>query len=229
MGKRIEYITGSYINGFEFIKEAEPDVQTGRVERLHRRGWFTCPRCNVEFTNRYATIKSGKIYSCGCLNKSGEAAITHGLTGTRIMKIWTSMKQRCNNPNHTAYSYYGAKGITVCGTWLNDVAAFNQWAVSSGYQEDLTLDRIERTKGYSPENCRWETKTIQARNRGINRNNSSGYKGVHVCSRSNGFIARITVNYESLHLGSFVCPKEAAKAYNLYVVTNNLEHTLNEV
>ncbi len=227
MGKRIEYTAGELINGIKFLREADPDIQNTIVKRNHRRGWFECPRCLIEFTQRYASIKNGAVKSCGCYNKSGEAYITHGLTGSRIMKIWTLMKQRCYNLNNTNYDLYGAKGIRVCDDWLNNVEQFNNWAINSGYSESLTLDRVDGTKGYCPENCRWTTQFVQTRNRGKNRNNTSGYKGVYFESRSKKYIASITVNYKKIYIGNFDCPEEAGAAYDAYIVTNNLEHKIN--
>ena len=227
MGGRTNYVTGELINGIEYLSEAPPDIApTGRK---HRRGWFKCPRCSNKFSQRYAAIKNSTVKSCGCYNKSGEAHIIHGLTGSRIMKIWTLMKQRCYNPNNTNYFRYGGKSISVCTEWKNSVETFATWANSNGYQESLTIDRINGDLNYCPQNCRWVTQTTQTRNRGINKNNKSGYKGVYLESRSNKYIAQITVNYRGIYLGRYECPKEAAEVYNTYVVKNNLEHLLNEI
>lgn len=89
----------------------------------------------------------------------------HGMCNTRLYSIWESMKTRCANPNHKSYVDYGGRGISVCETWGNSFTAFMEWAVENGYQDDLTLDRIDNGKGYSPENCKWSTAVEQARNR----------------------------------------------------------------
>ena len=88
----------------------------------------------------------------------------HGLRHTRIYNIWRSMRQRCNNPNNNRYRNYGGKGITVCEEW-NDPRVFAEWAYNNGYSDDLTIDRIDTSKGYTPENCRWTTYTTQENNR----------------------------------------------------------------
>lgn len=96
------------------------------------------------------------------------ANVIHGKSNTRLYNSWISMKQRCYNPNDRAYKWYGGRTdnpITVCEEWKNDVNVFWDWAMNNGYSENLTLDRIDNDKGYSPENCRWVDMKTQASNR----------------------------------------------------------------
>lgn len=83
----------------------------------------------------------------------------------RLYTIWIGMKQRCHNEKNPAYPEYGGRGITVCEEWRNNFPAFYAWAMSSGYRDDLSIDRIDNDKGYSPDNCRWETRITQSYNR----------------------------------------------------------------
>jgi hypothetical protein len=92
----------------------------------------------------------------------------HGGTGTRIFNIWRGMKQRCNDPGHKDYRWYGARGVRVCDEWQHDFSAFRDWALSHGYEEDLTLDRIDRTSHYAPDLCRFTDRRGQANNRSQN-------------------------------------------------------------
>mgnify|MGYP001625111049 CR=1 FL=1 len=88
----------------------------------------------------------------------------HGMSGSRIYRIFRSMHNRCETPSCTVYRYYGGRGITVCSEW-DDFTVFYQWAISNGYADNLSIDRIDNDKGYSPENCRWVTQSEQVKNR----------------------------------------------------------------
>ena len=93
----------------------------------------------------------------------------HGQTGTRIYRIYTNMKTRCYNPNYMRYKDWGGRGITVCDEWLNDFMAFYNWAMSNGYTDKFTLDRIDSNGNYEPSNCRWVDYHTQAVNKRTTR------------------------------------------------------------
>jgi hypothetical protein len=89
----------------------------------------------------------------------------HGDTGTRLYRIWKSMKCRCYDINHPSFTNYGARGIKVCTEWYESYLTFKKWAMSNGYAEHLELERIDVNKGYYPENCKWITHHEQTMNR----------------------------------------------------------------
>lgn len=79
------------------------------------------------------------------------------------------MKARCYSPSHSSYERYGGRGITVCDEWLENFEAFRGWALASGYEETLSIDRKDNDIGYCPDNCRWATAKEQANNRRNNK------------------------------------------------------------
>ena len=113
--------------------------------------------------------------SCGCLHReisqkrSGNLShlYKHGRTRTRLYRIWNHMKDRCLNPNHIKYHRYGGRGINVWPEWKGNFVAFKFWAILSGYQNNLTIDRIDNDGNYEPDNCQWITRAENAR-KGIN-------------------------------------------------------------
>lgn len=124
-----------------------------------KRGMLRC-LCdcgNTVVVSKYHLV-DGHTKSCGCLK------IKHHITNRRIYQCWMNMKGRCNSTTRNDYKYYGAKGIKYCDAWEN-YDEFEAWALSNGYQDSLTLDRIDGNVDYCPENCRWISIQDQQRNR----------------------------------------------------------------
>lgn len=99
--------------------------------------------------------------------KGNKNAVKHGLSNTRLHRIWHSMYCRCYYKSTNQYKNYGGKGIKVCEEWkhIEGFVNFYNWAMANGYRDGLTLDRIDNEKNYSPQNCRWVTYKQQCRNR----------------------------------------------------------------
>lgn len=131
----------------------------------NRKSYWKCVcDCGLTVVVPGNSLRSGNTSSCGCLKREltaaqGRANRKHGEghdNKTRLYTIWCGMRQRCNNSNHHAFSLYGGKGVKVCDEW-NDYTAFKSWALSHGYADNLCIDRIDPSKGYCPDNCRWIT------------------------------------------------------------------------
>lgn len=120
--------------------------------------------CGNTFLVRDTQLVNNKIKSC---RHCGSA--THKKTNTRLFNIWQSMKQRCSVYSGKNYKDYYAKGITVCEEWQNDFINFYHWAINNGYQDNLSIDRIDNKSGYNPQNCRWADAITQANNKSNNK------------------------------------------------------------
>ena len=169
MANVVEDLTGKRFGRLLVIDRADDDITPG--DGRHRAMWNCLCDCGKTITTRATSLKSGTTKSCGCLNREivGNNSRRHGGFGTRLYKVWNSMRERCNTPTDNAYHNYGGRGITVCEEWDN-FTTFKEWAINAGYDESaprgqFTLDRIDVNKGYSPDNCRFITMAEQAKNK----------------------------------------------------------------
>lgn len=160
--KRFKDLTGQK---FGKLVAVSPIDGSGGVGK--HKDWLCKCECGNLKTVSSAHLKDGNVTSCGC--------IRHNKAGLRIYTIWADMKDRCGNKKAASYVYYGGRGITVCDEWRNDFKAFYEWAMSNGYAEDLTIDRIDVNGNYEPSNCRWVTRKEQANN--TRRNHFLTYDG----------------------------------------------------
>lgn len=126
--------------------------------------WLCSCKCgNTKSISRHALV-TGHTTSCGC--KAYESHNRkHGMAKTRIYGVWLHMRGRCRHSYGKDIKVYQGRNITVCDEWDKDFMSFYNWSMESGYNDDLTIDRIDNEKGYSPENCRWITNAEQQLNK----------------------------------------------------------------
>ena len=165
--------------------DLNPGTRFGRLvvlARAENKGsevqWLCKCDCGTIVAVNGKSLRRGQTKSCGCIRDelTAERFTTHGATKSdktnhdyRIYAIWRTMIDRCYNPHCTGYDRYGGRGIIVCAEWLHSFEAFRMWAKNNGYQENLSIDRLNGMEGYTPENCRWATPVQQTRNRKCTR------------------------------------------------------------
>lgn len=148
--------------------------------------WLCRCDCGTKREVDGTSLRSGKSASCGCTIREAtrSRALKHGnsMGGDRLYTIWGNMRSRCFRADNPSYSNYGGRGIRPCPEW-DDFAVFRTWALSAGYADDLTLERIDNDGGYKPSNCCWRTRAAQNRNRRNNRGPIAGLIWIDVARR----------------------------------------------
>lgn len=171
--ERFVDLSGKRFGKLLVLKRANPIISnSGKTVQM----WKCRCDCGNEVTVRHNCLQSGHTTSCGCYHKEkfGDINRTHNLSyKSHLYGVWKSMKDRCYREKCKSYKNYGKRGISVCDEWRDDYKAFYDWAMENGYKEDtgngsvnvLSIDRIDVNGNYEPNNCRWVTADIQARNK----------------------------------------------------------------
>lgn len=168
-------------------------------------------KCNVENCENKHYCKNYCVKHYAKFRKYGDALFVIEKTNNRKRieyGIWSCIKTRCYNVNSQDFKNYGGRGITVCDEWKNSFLAFYR-DMGPRPSKDHSVDRIDNEKGYFKENCRWATKTEQARNRRKRVDNKSGYTGVSWDNDSKKWIVRININKKCKNLGRFKTIEQA--------------------
>jgi hypothetical protein len=123
--------------------------------------------CGKEVIVTGNNLKNGHTQSCGCLHKEADLrkAKRNNMSETKLGKAWYNMIYRATSPKNREAHRYLNRGITVCDEWRDSFESFVKWSMDNGYADNLSLDRINNNKGYSPDNCRWVNQLTQVRNR----------------------------------------------------------------
>lgn len=197
MSKKVEMI------GREFgrLKVLEED------KSKRKKSWICECSCGEVTTVSSSNLLSEGTRSCGCL--AIELNTTHGMSRTPTYRTWLGMIHRCNNPKHTFFKNYGARGITVCDKWLKFEGFFEDMGLRP---RGLTLERKNNELGYFKGNCCFADRTTQARNRRLQKNNITGVTGVSLHKPTRKYMATICVSKKKKYLGLFISIHEAAKA-----------------
>ena len=151
-------LSGQRFGNLQIIKLVGTEKDKGAI-------WFC--KCDCGKTTKVVAknLKSNHTKSCGCLRRISTVKknTKHNESGSRLYGIWLGMKKRCTNKNEKSYIDYGGRGITVCDEW-RQYTTFRGWALSNGYKDDLTIERIDVNGNYEPKNCTWIPNSEQPKN-----------------------------------------------------------------
>lgn len=149
--------------GPEWIGKRYGHLVIGEYDIKQRKFRMLCD-CGGETYAKPTLLFRGKYKTCGIQCPHHQEGYDRR-SRDRLYPVWHGMVDRCTNPKNMAYRTYGARGIRVCGEWALDFWSFRDWAMSNGYEEGLTIERIDNDGNYSPQNCKFIPLKEQSKNR----------------------------------------------------------------
>lgn len=137
------------------------------ISKNNHANWLCKCSCGNEVIVTGSSLRNNKTKSCGCFkNEETKNRFTkHGLKNHSLYGVYIKMKSRCYNINDKDYKNYGKRGINLCNEWKYSFINFYNWAIKNGYQNNLTIERINVNENYEPNNCTWIENKYQALNR----------------------------------------------------------------
>lgn len=143
-------------------------LEYSHTDKNHRSHWLCQCSCGKQKIISRASLIRGASKSCGHTIKYN--SVKHNMSYSRLYTIWGDMKARCYNIKNTYYNLYGGRGIIICDEWLNDFVSFQKWAINNGYNDELTIERVDTNGNYESNNCKWVTRKEQANNKRYTKN-----------------------------------------------------------
>jgi len=167
------------ISGMRFGRLTAIEI-VGKDKRKNALWKCKCD-CGSECVRATCQLMKNQMHSCGCFAKDhlrdmSLGNITHGMSGSRLIGCYKAMMSRCYREKDIHYHAYGERGISVCDEWRGNRKAFIDWALGNGYDDNLTLERINVNGNYEPSNCTW----IPMKDQYKNKQTSPQYKEVSV-------------------------------------------------
>lgn len=193
MKNLLKDLIGQKFGRLTVLKRVEDIINS---KNKHHTQWLCQCDCGNFIEVRGSNLINGSTKSCGCYFK--ETHSKHKLSSSRLFCIYDHVKQRCCNTSNDNYKNYGGRGITICDEWLdkdNGFMSFYSWAMQNGYQDSLSIDRIDVNGNYEPDNCRWATAKEQANN--TRKNRKIVYNGV-IYSSMKIFSEKYNIKYSAL-------------------------------
>ena len=178
MRKSMNLIGNTYGYLTVLERDFDKEYEMYKKNNKHIHYWKCECVCGNIKTIRQDTLLNGLEHNCGCIDRENSKkrllsfCKTHNLSNSKLYKVYYAMISRCYNKNNKRYDSYGGRGIDMCDEWLdktNGFINFYKWSIENGYEEGLSIDRINNDYGYYPENCRWTDRKTQQNNTRFNK------------------------------------------------------------